>query len=195
MQVFGLMQMAKKALRKGILAKRRGLSAEILSEESTRITEFLCDWPVFAKAHTIMIFLSMADEVQTAHILQHALMAAKNVCIPHVGDEPGRMQAVQLKQLDDLVIGKFGIPTVSQEKKKIVEPESIDLVLVPGVAFDVAGRRLGMGAGYYDRFLLKANEAVWAGLCLSCQLVENVPCAEYDLSVHYLVTAKGIITC
>ncbi|MCE5284911.1 MAG: 5-formyltetrahydrofolate cyclo-ligase [Pelosinus sp.] len=187
--------MAKKALRKDILAKRRGLSAQVRNGESTKITEFLCSWPIFTKAQTMMVFLSMPDEVQTVDILRNALNSGQKVCIPLVGETPGEMQAAELRRLDDLVLGKFGILTVSPDKLKIVAPEAIDLILVPGVAFDAAGRRLGMGAGYYDRFLLKARQAVWAGLSLSCQLVENVPCAEYDLAVQYLVIAEGIITC
>lgn len=189
------MQMTKKALRKDILARRRGLSAEILSEESARITEFLCTWPFFSSVQTIMIFLSMPDEVQTAHILKTALQSGKKVCVPLIGKKPGEMHAAELKKLDDLVTGKYGILTVRNDKVKIVEPEFIDLILVPGVAFDAKGRRLGMGAGYYDRFLLTARRAVWAGLCLSCQLVGNVPCEDYDLPLEYLVTAEGIITC
>jgi 5-formyltetrahydrofolate cyclo-ligase len=142
-----------------------------------------------------MLFLSMSDEVQTIKMLQKALAAGKKVCIPLVGETPGEMQATMLTSLDDLVMGKYGILTVRQEKVRIVEPRSIDLILVPGVAFDMAGRRLGMGAGYYDRFLLKAPEAIRAGLCLACQLVEKVPCEEYDLPVQYLVTVQGIINC
>jgi 5-formyltetrahydrofolate cyclo-ligase len=185
----------KKALRKDILAKRRALSANTLREESTRITEFLCTWPVFTAANTVMAFLSMSDEVQTKGLLKTALMSGKKVCIPLVGEQPGEMQAVELKDFADLAPDKFGILTVAKEKARFVAPETIDLVLIPGVAFDAAGRRLGMGAGYYDRFLLKARQAVWAGLCLACQLTETVPCAEYDLSVQYLATAEGIIPC
>lgn len=189
------MQIAKKELRKDILAKRRGLSAELRSEESTKITEFLCAWQVFSTARTIMMFLSMPDEVQTAKILSHALKTGKKVCIPLIGEKPGEMHAAEVTRLEDLATGKFGILSVKEDKIKMVEPTAIDLILVPGVAFGAGGQRLGMGAGYYDRFLLKAPTAIWAGLCLSCQLVENVPCREYDISVHYLVTPQGIINC
>lgn len=189
------MQSVKKTLRKEILTIRRGLSAESLRLESIKITEFLCAWPIFTKAETIMMFLSMPDEVETTALLEAALRAGKKVCIPLIGETQGQMQAVWLRSLTDLVIGKFGIKTVSIEKIQLVDPESIELILVPGVAFDAFGRRLGMGAGYYDRFLVKARQATLAGLALDCQLVENVPCEEYDQPVNYIATAEGIIDC
>jgi 5-formyltetrahydrofolate cyclo-ligase len=189
------MQLAKKALRREILAKRRGLGAERIHAESAKITDFLCTWPVFTQADTVMFFLSMPDEVQTWEIITYALAAGKKVCVPHLGEERGQMTAVCLKSLDELVTGKFDIQTVANDKVQVVQSEVIDLILVPGVAFDAAGRRCGMGAGYYDRFLLQAPQAILAGACLSCQLVARVPCAEYDQLVQYIVTANGIVVC
>ncbi|HEY3423587.1 MAG TPA: 5-formyltetrahydrofolate cyclo-ligase, partial [Negativicutes bacterium] len=71
----------------------------------------------------------------------------------------------------------------------------IDLIIVPGVAFDRSGKRCGMGAGYYDRFLSQASNARLIGVALTCQMVSDVPCDEHDRMVEYIVTPNEIIKC
>ena len=72
---------------------------------------------------------------------------------------------------------------------------SLDLIVVPGVAFDRTGNRLGMGAGYYDRFFSRTSHSVRLGLAWDCQVVTAVPCEPHDIRMHYLLTETGIIAC
>ncbi len=185
----------KKQLRKEILAKRRCFGAENIAAESAQITEHLCAWPQYQAAKTIMLFMSMPDEPQLKAVIEHALANGKTVCIPHTREDYGLMDAAVIRSFDDLVVGQFDILVPDPAKLNILEPEALDLIVVPGVAFERCGKRCGMGAGYYDRFLTKAQNALLIGVSLSCQIVPEVPCDEYDHLVEYIVTPCGIIDC
>ena len=107
----------------------------------------------------------------------------------------GQMEAVTLPDLDSLVEGEYGILTPDPAKSQVVAPEELDMIVVPGVAFDTRGERLGMGAGFYDAFMAKAVKAKRIALAYSCQLVANIPMEEHDELVHKIITEQGIYNC
>jgi len=185
----------KRQLRKAILAKRRSFSKDRIKDDSIGIANQLFSWPIYQKAQIIMSYVAMAEELQTSLIIADALAKGKTVCVPHIREEYGIMDAAVIVHLNDLVPGKYGILSPDPAKLSIINPGIIELVIVPGVAFDRFGRRLGMGAGYYDRFLAKTANAISIALALSCQIVPTVPCDEYDYSVQYIATKDGIINC
>jgi 5-formyltetrahydrofolate cyclo-ligase len=189
------MSTLKKQLRQEILNKRRCLGAECILDESTSIAKHLCAWPTYLAAKTVMLFMSMPDEPQMNEVIEHAWAHGKRVCIPHTREDYGLMDAAEIGSFDDLVVGQFDILVPDPAKLKIVEPGDIDLIVVPGVAFECTGERCGMGAGYYDRFLKQANKALLIGVSLACQIVPNVPTDEHDYLVQYIVTHDGIINC
>lgn len=185
----------KKMLRKEILMRRRNLDRDLIAAESADIAKALLDWSVYHQSDTIMAYAAMADEPQTNLILQHALSMKKKLCIPVIGKAKGTMEAAFIEKLDDLVPGKYGILAPDEEKISIAQPDMIELILVPGVAFNLKGQRLGMGAGYYDRFMEKTSNATLVGLALQCQIIAAVPCEDHDYLVDYLATKDGIINC
>lgn len=183
----------KIALREEIIQKRRALGREEIASQSEQLAAYVSDWPVFVQASTVMLYAALADEPQTGSLMRYSLSCGKQVCIPHIGERDGCMEAAVLRSLDELKIGQYNIMTVDPATRHILDPAALDLVIVPGVAFDYTGRRCGMGGGYYDRFLPKAPQAVWAGMAFSCQMVAAVPCQPHDQALHYIITSAGII--
>lgn len=187
--------MIKKELRKKVLKIRRDLGKSVIREESDAILKHLLCSPFVEDAKVIMCYLAMEDEVQLMNFIAYALKKGKSICVPHIRDKAGLMDAVKIESLDKLVSGEFGILTVDNPDIKIMQPNEIDLVIVPGVAFDKQGHRLGMGAGFYDRFLLNVDQADFVGVALSCQIVDFVPSMVHDCLVDYIITKDGIINC
>ncbi|MBP2634133.1 MAG: yqgN [Firmicutes bacterium] len=183
---------AKQELRKNILAVRRGMSPEEVAAGSAKLADHLCAWPVYQSAKNIMLYLAMPDEPHMDKVISHALAAGKTLCVPHMRETRGLMDAAIITNLDDLVVGQFNLLTPNPATLKLLDPSELDLIIVPGVAFDKEGRRLGMGAGYYDRFLLKAAKTELIGAAWAAQILEKVPTDEHDRPVNYLVTEEGI---
>ena len=98
--------------------------------------------------------------------------------------------------MDSLVEGAYGILTVAEEKREFLSPGLLDLIVVPGVAFGPDGSRLGMGAGFYDRFLSeRAPQAHRVALCFDCQLVPEIPVEMHDQRVEAIITETRFINC
>ena len=183
----------KKLLRREGMARRRGLTAGQRQEKSAAIAERLIHAKLFRQAESVFCYISMENEVHTEAVLEAALAAGKAVSIPYVLDKAkGLMCAAQLQDMADLVAGEYNIPTLPPEKVVPVEPAAIDLVIVPGSAFDRAGHRIGMGGGYYDRFLVQAARAVRAAVAYECQLFDNIAADEHDQPMDYIFTEKTV---
>lgn len=179
----------KKALRASIKQKRRALSIEYRQQASRKMQAELTKLTCYQAAEYIMLYMAMQDEVQLDELIAMVLKDGKKAVIPLVTGA-GLMEAVELSDMADLVPDKYGIKTVSEEKRRLIAPDKIDLIIVPGVAFDKAGHRLGMGGGFYDRFMLRASRAVRAALAYDCQLLVAVPAEVHDLTVDYIITEK-----
>lgn len=179
----------KKAIRASIKQKRRALSIEYRQQASRKMQAELTKLPCYQAAEYIMLYMAMQDEVQLDELIAMVLKDGKKTVIPLVTGA-GLMEAVELSDMADLVPDKYGIKTVSEEKRRLIAPDKIDLIIVPGVAFDKAGHRLGMGGGFYDRFMLRASRAVRAALAYDCQLLVAVPAEVHDLTVDYIITEK-----
>ncbi len=139
-----------------------------------------------------MVFLSTPAEIRTEEIVEAALEAGKIVAAPRIGRGAGKMGAYALNNLDsDLEMGRFGIWEPPSDCP--VHAGQIDLVLVPGLAFDAEGRRLGKGGGYYDRFLTAARRAVRCAVALERQIVDRVPTTQTDVLMDILVTERRVL--
>lgn len=184
----------KKLLRKEALGRRRSLTAEARQEKSRLIADKLLSDSRVKAAGTILGFFSMKDEVEMEDILRRLLEMGKRVALPLVTG-PGQMEAVELKSFSDLVPGDFNIPTVREEVREIVGPEELDCVLVPAVAFSDAGYRLGMGGGFYDRYLIRATKASRLAVVFDCQIFpeEGFPREEYDQQVDSVFTENNTL--
>lgn len=185
----------KRELRKYILRIRRNLSQDVIKMQSAAILRHVINSPQYEAAVVIMIYVAMRDEVQTFTLIEHSLKQGKQVCVPYINDRAGNMDAILIRSLDELVKGDFDILTAVKSDLNLIDPMEINLMIMPGVAFDQYGHRLGMGAGFYDRFMVQAKQASSLGLVLSCQLLDIVPCMPHDYLVDYIVTEDGIINC
>ncbi len=177
--------MTKRELRKKI----RGVLADFpeteIQRESLKIAERLFALPEYRGAETVFAYASMKREVQTDWILARSLDAGKRVFLPKVTGK-ARMIFTEIRSLNDLVYTEpFGIREPSFLSEEAVEaPPVPELVLVPGLAFDKAGNRLGHGGGYYDRVLSELkSKTLLLGLSLSCQLLPEVPAEPFDIPV------------
>lgn len=189
------LQEAKQRIRCDMRKKRRNLSAAQVAVWSQQIAACFCSWPVYQECETVMFYLAMPDEVQTDLLILDALRRGKRVCVPLLGENYGEMSAVEITSLDNLTVGKYGLKMPDPQKSNPILPASIHMVVVPAVAFDRAGNRLGLGAGYYDRFLTEAATSVLTGMTWGCQLTDQIPTEQHDIKMHYLMTENGLICC
>lgn len=176
------MMMTKNDFRKHIKTLKAGYTAEQFRKSSDAVMTKVEKHPVFRKAQTVMAYHSMPDEVQTRSFIQK-WAARKTILLPVV-------------QGDDLVVKTFTGHNNLDEKGKyrILEPSgpvftdipSIDLVIVPGLAFDKDNNRLGRGKGYYDRFLKKCP-AFKMGICFKFQYFENIPAGQNDVKMDEVI--------
>jgi 5-formyltetrahydrofolate cyclo-ligase len=189
------LQEEKQRLRSEMRKKRRDLSTEQVSAWSKLIADHFCSWPIYRSCKAVMFYLATSDEVQTDLIISDALRRRKTVGVPLLGKKYGEMTVAEITSLDDLVVGKYGLKMPAPEKSKCISPALLNLVVVPAVAFDRSGNRLGLGAGYYDRFLLEAGNSVLIGLAWECQLTDQIPNEPHDVRMQYLLTENGLIVC
>jgi 5-formyltetrahydrofolate cyclo-ligase len=185
----------KEQLRTELLAKRRKLDQECIALRSHKMADQLYNWSLYQRAKVIMLFLSMPDEPQMMNIMEHAWSQGKMVCVPHMRQQFGLMDAARIDSLVGLVRGRFNLLVPDPTTLNIVDPGLIDVIVVPAVAYDYDGNRLGMGAGYYDRFIPHAPQAILIGAVWSSQIIDKVPVGQYDQSVDYLLMEDAIIQC
>lgn len=187
--------MEKKELRKQIITERNQLTDEEIATKSATIAEKLCQLPAFNQAETIMYFVSFGSEVDTRPMVEETIRRGKTALAPKA--VPQSRELIPSKILDwesDLVPGYYNIPEPRAGALRPYAPEQIDLLIVPGVAFDLKGNRLGYGGGYYDRFfsLLKPGTPLVA-LVFDLQIVPEVPVDEWDRPVDCVITEKRLI--
>ncbi|MCY6370816.1 5-formyltetrahydrofolate cyclo-ligase [Clostridium ganghwense] len=141
----------------------------------------------YNEAKYIFVYVSFSGEVDTHKIIDYALKDNKYICVPKVISKEKGMKAVQIKNLMELKKGAYGILEPESFKHEIDE-KNIDLVLVPGVAFDNFGGRVGYGGGFYDRFLKNLNQyTVKLALAYDFQVMDKVPKDELDVLVDRII--------
>ena len=184
----------KTEIRKTLLKQRRGLSASKKTQYELQMLNSLRTWGVFKEACIIHIFLSKADEPETSQIIELAWRSGKQIGVPCVLPDTHELFHSQLNSFEDLRPGALGVLEPSPEQRTALIPESFDLVIVPGVAFDRQGGRLGYGKGYYDRFL-DNSLAFRLALAFDFQLFETVPTESHDIPMDGILSEKGIHLC
>jgi 5-formyltetrahydrofolate cyclo-ligase len=184
----------KVSLRRRLAAQRRALSEATVLQKSRAIVEHVMGLSAFRTSQTIMTYLALPHEVQTWRLIEVARQQRKRIVVPVI--EGKTLVAVELPREEaQLQPGTYGILEPCC-KKVLGRPEEIDFVLVPGLAFDRQGWRIGFGRGYYDRFLGQLpGIARYCGLAFSIQIVSYVPRMPYDVCMHYVATEEGIIVC
>ncbi len=177
----------KKELRKRFLEKRNRLREKETRQMSLKIKEILYSMPEFARAKSILIYVSKGSEAYTQDIIEENLRK-KRICVPSTTKD--RIIPALINYFDELKVGMYGI----LEPKRVVEfrKEEIEAVIVPGVAFDGKGNRIGYGKGYFDKFLKTVN-CPKLGLAYEMQICEKVPVEKKDVPVDFVVTEQRLI--
>jgi 5-formyltetrahydrofolate cyclo-ligase len=188
------MMNAKAELRRRLLGQRTALTEQEVHHKSVAITTHVCALAAFRTSYTVMVYMALAQEVQTGLIIEEARRQGKRIAIPLI--RSAALVAVELPPRDTpLQRGPYGILEPACVTA-IVRPEDISCVLVPGVAFDRYGGRLGFGRGYYDRFLSQCSPtACYCGLAFGIQILPCVPRLPHDVCMHWIVTEQGAIPC
>ena len=181
---------AKRELRRAAAAARDAVRER--SSAAAAACAHLSALAPYRSAEAVLWYVSMPAELATSPAIEAALAEGKRVVVPWCdGDDLGLWR---LESVSELEPGTWGIPEPPPsrrgEPERLTAPEAIDLVVVPGLAFDRRGRRLGHGKGYYDR-LLARTPAVRAGLCYDAQVFPEVPAGPRDAVMDWLVTERG----
>ncbi len=183
----------KEKLRNEIKEKRRKQIKEEQRIKSKEITEKLFSLKKYKNAKTVLFYVSYNDEVFTHEMIKEALND-KKVVVPISNTKDETLSLSVLKSWDDLEIGSYGILEPKKKRIKEMNIDLIDLIIIPGVAFDINGNRMGHGKGYYDK-LLEKTKATTIGLCFEFQLVEKIQIKPHDIPVNIIITEKRVIYC
>lgn len=182
----------KEQLREDLRQRRRALPPAERAAKSDAIRERLTELSLLADADTIFLYLAVDNEVDTRPLLDALLETEKRIAVPAVDGDS--MIAARLQDTDALERGPFDVPQPWDPAEKEVAPDDIDVSIVPGIAFDDAGNRIGRGEGYYDRFLARTDDTA-VGLAYAFQLVERIDTDPWDVPVDRIVTEERVITC
>jgi 5-formyltetrahydrofolate cyclo-ligase len=184
-------QEQKSILRKEILHKRNALNHFEISAKSKLIQMNVIRTCEFIESKTIGLYLPTGSEVETWEIINHALNSRRKLLLPRIVINDIRYYIVEQKDFDNdsFDMNRFGI----KEPKKINgNVDFIDLLIVPGIAFDSYGYRIGYGFGYYDKYLTNKKYSKCFGLAYDFQFIKNrIPTFAYDRKIDALVTESG----
>jgi 5-formyltetrahydrofolate cyclo-ligase len=179
--------MPKKSIRDEMLLRRKGLAATTCLGLSLRIQERLLASPEFTAADRLALYSPVLNEVFTEEIFSVSRRLGKRVAYPRVCGTT--LEFVAVSDRSELCPGIYGIP--EPKGSRIMSLDSLDLLLVPGVAFDMAGHRLGYGKGFYDRILhRRAAHALLVGLCFEQQLIRALPVETHDVRMDMIITEE-----
>ena len=175
----------KASLRQYIRAQKRQHTAAQLAAMSDEITNRVLASAWWHEASTLLLYYPLADEVDVRRLIREAFQNGKKVLLPVVkGDE---LELHLYEGEESLQEGSFGIMEPTGETFAPQNYGEIDLAIIPGMAFDRAGHRLGRGKGYYDRLLPKLSKARLTGFCFPFQLLDEVPSEPHDILVGDVV--------
>jgi len=185
----------KTAIRKQAHENRRAQSEK--DSVSSLIVNSFMNLPEYHAAKTIMFYVDVRDEVRTRQALPDAVGSGKRIVVPYCVD--GELELFWLENMDELELGMYRILEPKNElrivESKRLQPTDLDLVMVPGVAFDRKGGRTGHGKGYYDKLLQHARlDAPLIALAFECQMFEKIPAESHDIYMDKIVTEADIYT-
>lgn len=187
------MSRLKAELRRKFLSRRAAVPHDERDRISHELIKKFLATEIYREAKIIMAYASTPDELQLNELFAACFAEKKILAIPFIVGR-GEMLPVVVPNFDSLELGAFNIPTVRQPKN-FVDPAQIDCVIVPGAAFDLDGGRLGLGGGFYDRFLPRAVHAKKIALAYDFQIVDELPVEIHDAPVDFILTEKIFWRC
>lgn len=181
----------KNAIRTDMRARLATLTVNQRAEWSTAACARLIRSDAFQHASSVMLYMPMRSEIDVISVALEAFRLGKSVCVPRV--EPGRktMNAVETTSFDDESMDSDALGVRAPKGGQEIPPDVIDMIVVPGVAFDMRGFRLGRGGGFYDRYLARLpRSTATIGVCFDFQFVESIPTEPTDIAVLAVVSDR-----
>jgi len=184
----------KNAVRTRMRAQLHALTDVERASRSASACARILKSPAFQSAVCVMLYMPLRSEVDVMAVVLEAFRLGKTVCVPCVTDGCKSMHAVEIKSMDDESMASDALGVPAPRSGREIPQDSIDLVITPGVAFDLRCERLGRGGGFYDRFLAKSHRQTRAvGICFDFQLIDEIPTSADDVPVHAVVTDRRAI--
>lgn len=187
------LQERKNQLREQAHANRKAQPDK--EEVSRQIVDRLVARPEYAAAKTVMYYIDVRTEVKTRHALPDALASGKRIVVPFCVE--GELELFLLESMEELSVGMYKILEPREDLRSVLEKrvavEELDLVVVPGVAFDPRGARMGHGMGYYDKLLEHARpDTPLIALAFDCQVFPEIPVQEHDVFMDLILTESTV---
>lgn len=185
----------KQRIRRVMKSARAGLVDR--AECSRMIMDHVRRNEAYQRAKVILFYVDVREEVQTRSLLEQELDSARVIAVPYC--QENALKLVHIKSMQELKEGAYGIlepsESLRQDSLRVIEPWQVDLALIPGLAFDSLGARLGHGKGYYDKLLSRFREDCFKmGIAFNCQLVPSLPVEEHDMRMDGVVTELELKT-
>ncbi len=187
--------MTKEEIREEVLKRRLALSNRGIASKSRAICRRLISDSAFVTASVVGLYWPFRNEVLTQPVFHEALAKRKRVGFPLVRVDERRIIYVSVDDESELSAGTYGIREPRLIPERVIPPEELDLLVVPGVAFDERGYRIGYGGGYFDRLLASGVTATRAATAFDMQIVVRVPHEPHDEKVDIIFTEDRIIRC
>ncbi|MFH1504935.1 MAG: 5-formyltetrahydrofolate cyclo-ligase [Candidatus Omnitrophota bacterium] len=191
-----VVQREKRELRHKLLQRLLSLTQKELKRRSANVEERLLSLPIYKQAKTVTGYYPLKGEVDILGVIRKAIGNNKRVCFPVMDLKTKELRAFEVSNLDkDFVLGPWGVKEPDTNRVREVDIKKIDMVIVPGLAFDRKKNRLGRGAGFYDRFLKKLSPSVKkAGVGFEFQILESLPIhLPSDQKVDIVVSENSVI--
>jgi len=182
-------------LRREMHERLASLSPSQVRARSTAVWERLSVLSEFVSATWLLVYVSKGHEVDTRGLIQQLLATGKHVCVPKFDDTTQCYVASELKDfVEELEEGRFGILEPKQDAVRLVGADRLNALLVPGLAFDGTGNRVGRGMGFFDRLLREAR-GIKIALAYDFQALKEVPAVAHDVCVDFIVTEERVVSC
>ena len=184
---------SKETVRQGFLAVRTSIDPGERSKANRQILKRLLSHPAFLKAQRIGAYMSFGTEVSTKGIPEACWKKEKMIAVPVTARWLKKTFFSEITLEDPMITSELGTLEPPRSVWRPVAPKDLDIIIVPGVAFDESGHRVGYGGGVFDRLLASAPQAVRIGLGYECQIAPRLPSQRLDEPLDFLVTEKRIL--
>lgn len=181
----------KSKLREIYKTRRREMSLEDVALKSRDACKLFLESDLYKNAKAIMLYMPLGKETDTSEIIKKSFADGKKVAFPVTDEKSGEITPCYATAETEFTKGGFSVKEPCGND--IANPTDFDVVIVPGIAFDTMGNRIGFGKGCYDKLLCKTN-AVRVGFCYELQICDEIPAEEFDIKMDCIITETGIKT-